>query len=876
MTSCANVALFLLMASMRLTLAQPPPASGPTGARSLGSLLSRLFTRALVREAPQDTAWKIAGGSGESRPLALVQAAQQSAPNLHIIKGSDAEDEDEDDGGTASALLQVGAQAHFGQGNSIFHGVSKTFFEDEDAPMTNGKLQSAPPAVHPLQDFAPNDVGHGAVPAFNPLEGPPHANISGDRALLQHANPKSLAAALQHRASFADEDEQEGSKISMPNAAEDIRVKGLSLTDDSNEDASGGHSNEDAAATSLNNLQAMLHEAKATQEAEEEVDALNGEAANEKPEETQMELEMERNGKKEREREEDEKKEEVEKDMEETKEKRKADNRGGLKETEHEKEKVKVTDADTATGIQAHSTQLLSSQVEPARMIAKRKRRVAEALAFVEAQADMGGQELDEIATLRAADQSVDEPDEVPYPYGPEDMAPASKKAPKFSLLAERQHGITPTVHLGQDEAALRGEVVAQDARFNGTWPSKHDAAEQDAKQHELAENKPAKHEAAELAEREAAEHETLEFMTAKRKVSEHEAKLREAGKLIAEDAVTQRGTNLREDGQTFAEQQATQHAAELREEARLILERTATQQDALLRKASELAEGEAMLRDAQMRLETASAVPAVLDQRAFSAASRPSSSPSRQASPRSSVAPELSFLSVGSSTAAGREAAVTAPATFGPEHSACTPKCTWQCESPRCDEVCEPECEAPRCETRCAGVDLSGCAMECQEPHCVVTCPNTTCLSEGCPTCTTTCSEPMCKLKCIRAQPCRNVCEQPNCRWNCRAPDECSAPKCEMACESPKDCMGATFQVLPPLQPGETSVQSFAAPGSALQTAAATSPVHALRGGPQPPSTVPIQLMTMPGGAGMDARLQAIQRSASVLPVMTPGYQRR
>lgn len=128
-------------------------------------------------------------------------------------------------------------------------------------------------------------------------------------------------------------------------------------------------------------------------------------------------------------------------------------------------------------------------------------------------------------------------------------------------------------------------------------------------------------------------------------------------------------------------------------------------------------------------------------------------------------------------------------------------------------DEVCEPECESPVCQTRCSGYDLSACHMECDKPHCSVLCPQHLCPMQHCPACSTQCSEPMCQLICPYRQPCRNLCENPRCNWKCRAPLDCPKPKCQMVCEMPRNCAGSTYQKLPPLMPGETAVQSFAAP---------------------------------------------------------------
>lgn len=169
-------------------------------------------------------------------------------------------------------------------------------------------------------------------------------------------------------------------------------------------------------------------------------------------------------------------------------------------------------------------------------------------------------------------------------------------------------------------------------------------------------------------------------------------------------------------------------------------------------------------------------------------------------------------------------------PSSYMPDASSCTPQCTWQCDEPRCDEVCEPVCAPPRCETRCNTPDLSGCSMDCSEPDCAVVCPNTNCPARTCAECSTTCSEPMCRLDCPQSQPCHNVCEQPSCEWSCSAPEECPAPQCHMVCESPRNCMGATYQAMPPLSAGETSVRSFIAPSDGSSAADRDGPGVAAR----------------------------------------------
>jgi len=151
--------------------------------------------------------------------------------------------------------------------------------------------------------------------------------------------------------------------------------------------------------------------------------------------------------------------------------------------------------------------------------------------------------------------------------------------------------------------------------------------------------------------------------------------------------------------------------------------------------------------------------------------------------------------------------------AIAAPTQQACTPQCTWKCDSPKCSEVCTPRCQSPVCQTRCQGYDLTGCKLECNKPQCAVICPGQACATANCPTCTTRCSEPVCALKCPARQPCKNICENPRCEWNCTAPMHCPKPTCHMECQTPRNCMGSTYKQLPPLMPGESAVQSFTAP---------------------------------------------------------------
>jgi len=170
-----------------------------------------------------------------------------------------------------------------------------------------------------------------------------------------------------------------------------------------------------------------------------------------------------------------------------------------------------------------------------------------------------------------------------------------------------------------------------------------------------------------------------------------------------------------------------------------------------------------------------------------------------------------------------GAEAPAAAPVPAVASTGPCTPQCTWQCATPKCDQVCEPKCLSPRCQTRCTGINTAGCQMQCGKRNCAVVCPKKPCPGNSCPMCFTQCSKPMCKLACpAGTQNCTDVCEDPSCSWNCKAPAVCPKPTCKMTCEPPKGCMaGGTATLngaLPPLLPGQTVIENFVTPASLLQ----------------------------------------------------------
>lgn len=75
-----------------------------------------------------------------------------------------------------------------------------------------------------------------------------------------------------------------------------------------------------------------------------------------------------------------------------------------------------------------------------------------------------------------------------------------------------------------------------------------------------------------------------------------------------------------------------------------------------------------------------------------------------------------------------------------------------------------------------------------------------------------------MCKLDCPSGtQNCKDVCEEPRCAWECKAPLACPKPACEMKCETPRECDETTYKSLPALKRNEEMVKAFELPVSLL-----------------------------------------------------------
>eukprot|EP00746_Dinoflagellata_sp_MGD_P166514 gnl/MRDRNA2_/MRDRNA2_96449_c0_seq1.p1 gnl/MRDRNA2_/MRDRNA2_96449_c0~~gnl/MRDRNA2_/MRDRNA2_96449_c0_seq1.p1 ORF type:complete len:401 (+),score=67.97 gnl/MRDRNA2_/MRDRNA2_96449_c0_seq1:85-1287(+) len=159
----------------------------------------------------------------------------------------------------------------------------------------------------------------------------------------------------------------------------------------------------------------------------------------------------------------------------------------------------------------------------------------------------------------------------------------------------------------------------------------------------------------------------------------------------------------------------------------------------------------------------------------------------------------------------AGQQVAAATASNGGASQntSKCTPTCRWSCSSPECEEVCTPVCDPPKCETRCSSLDTSGCSLDCEAPSCAVICPKKACPNR-CPHCTTRCATPHCKLNCPNAQPCRNICEEPRCQFQCKAPEHCPKPQCQLWCEYPRGCAAGHRAPMPPPNQGEVTIRTF------------------------------------------------------------------
>jgi len=117
--------------------------------------------------------------------------------------------------------------------------------------------------------------------------------------------------------------------------------------------------------------------------------------------------------------------------------------------------------------------------------------------------------------------------------------------------------------------------------------------------------------------------------------------------------------------------------------------------------------------------------------------------------------------------------------------------------------------------------------------------------------------------LQCPKAQPCHNVCQQPNCTWSCGAPKTCPKPECNLQCDTPATCTGTTFREMPPLGEGETLVQSFAVP-QALQRSLSNAGGGDAQGLPQAAQTVTVAAEAATGSSAQEARTSQQPSSAS------------
>lgn len=154
-----------------------------------------------------------------------------------------------------------------------------------------------------------------------------------------------------------------------------------------------------------------------------------------------------------------------------------------------------------------------------------------------------------------------------------------------------------------------------------------------------------------------------------------------------------------------------------------------------------------------------------------------------------------------------------------------CAPKCTWQCKHIECEKECKPVCDMPKCQTRCKKVpDMSDCSIKCSnKPRCATFCPPQKPCDKFDKNGRRMCQKPDCATKCERAQcfmicggsgdrVCKNVCAEPNCKWQCSNPKVCPKPLCRLTCERP-NCTSAhqTFD-LPKIEDNVTVMTNFTA----------------------------------------------------------------
>jgi hypothetical protein len=110
---------------------------------------------------------------------------------------------------------------------------------------------------------------------------------------------------------------------------------------------------------------------------------------------------------------------------------------------------------------------------------------------------------------------------------------------------------------------------------------------------------------------------------------------------------------------------------------------------------------------------------------------------------------------------------------------SACHPECVTVCDSPVKAAVCEHLCKTPVCTTQCDGSE----PFECDAPRCEVRCPLGMCESDSCPQCEVICEKPSCFPW---GRNCSILCEETQCNWHCRKPDDKPNVTCEWQCEEP------------------------------------------------------------------------------------------
>lgn len=111
-------------------------------------------------------------------------------------------------------------------------------------------------------------------------------------------------------------------------------------------------------------------------------------------------------------------------------------------------------------------------------------------------------------------------------------------------------------------------------------------------------------------------------------------------------------------------------------------------------------------------------------------------------------------------------------------------PTCQWECDEPTCFASCKASCKTPACNWNCpGGIPSASCG---RPPSCFVSCPDPVANDtlQSCPACETKCEHVTCTL--AGGIVCPIACQETECSWSCKKPDDCQSPTCELQCNAP------------------------------------------------------------------------------------------